>query len=134
MWLCGLGLAGFLTHWLLMRLMLPVPAVPERRHLFNVSEAFIITLNPAQCELQLTAQKHLGLDTIHVFRAINGSEALRLAYSELPLYTKHLLQFSARHDHMQLSSGPMLGCLLSHMAIWRRVRMGTAVIVLEEVS
>jgi GR25 family glycosyltransferase involved in LPS biosynthesis len=65
-----------------------------------------------------------------VWRAVNGSEAM--ASARLPLYTRLTLA-SGRHDHMQLGSPSMLGCLLSHVAIWHAVvDAKRASLVLEE--
>ena len=130
--------AGLFVHWLFMRALLMMPATTsegddERRPRFNLSEAYIIALEPSEKEgLQATARLHLNIERVHMFQAINATEALRMAFDTLPLYTKLLFQFKARHDHMQLSSAPMLGCLLSHMAIWRQIRPDTIVAVLEE--
>ena len=97
--------------------------------------AYVIALDPlAQHVRSLVndAATHLlgGRKPI-VWRAVNGSEALTQA--RLPLYTQLTLA-SGRHDHMQLGSAPMLGCLLSHVAVWRAATEGgaTTVLVLEE--
>ena len=97
---------------------------------FNISEAYIITLDTVRsAELQAQAKRYLH--HAHLFAAINGTRAL-LQLPSLPLYTRFLFAIKARHDHMQLSSAAMLGCLLSHMTIWRLVLPGSIVAVLEE--
>jgi GR25 family glycosyltransferase involved in LPS biosynthesis len=127
------GLLGLLFVGLTHRLLGQLPVAVTSKHLFNISEAYIITLDAVRSvDLQARARQHLGVDTVHLFSALNGTEALRLTFDGLPLYTKLLVELNSRHDHMQISSGPMLGCLLSHMEIWRRVLPNTIVAVLEE--
>ena len=63
------------------------------------------------------ASHFLGIPNVSVFPAINATAALQLN-PLLSLYTQYLLYFHTRHDHMQLSTAPMLGCLLSHMQLW----------------
>ena len=128
------ALSCVMMGWLLMRLPLsPITQQHVPRHRFNISEGYIIALDGAE-QVQERARAYLGIDAVHIFKAINGSEAIRVAFEGLPLYTKLLLEQGARHDHMQLASGAMLGCLLSHVAIWKQVPNGAAVAVLEEVS
>jgi len=97
--------------------------------------AYIIALDPlaphVRTLVQDAATHLLGGREPRVWRAINGSEALTQA--RLPLYTRLTLA-SGRHDHMQLGSAPMLGCLLSHVAIWRATTESgaTTALVLEE--
>ena len=133
-WLVRLIVAGLGGHWLLAWLLMPgALRGSDDRHSFNISEAHIIALDPSLKQgLQASARRYLHVEAVHIFRAINATEALRLAFDRLPLYTKLLFQHKARHDHMQLSSAPMLGCLLSHMAVWRLVQPGAVVAVLEE--
>jgi len=86
----------------------------------NVTTGYIIALDPLLPHihsLQKAARHWLGIDNMQVQQAINASEALRLTHDELPLYTRMTLS-AGRHDHMQLGSGAMIGCLLSHMTIW----------------
>ena len=94
-------------------------------------QGYIIALGDAS-GLQKRAQMYLDIEKVHIFEAVNGTEAVRRAFDGLPLYTKLLLEQGSRHDHMQLASGAMLGCLLSHMAIWEKVTPGAIVAVLEE--
>lgn len=98
---------------------------------FNISDAYIIALDTSANELQTQVKCHLHIPHVHLFAAINGTRAL-LQLPTLPLYTRFLFAIKARHDHMQLSSDAMLGCLLSHMAIWRLVLPGAIVAVFEE--
>ena len=94
-------------------------------------EGHIIALDPEAPHVRAlvddAATHLLGGRRPRVWRAVNGSEAM--AQTHLPLYTRMTL-VSGRHDHMQLGSDAMLGCLLSHVAIWR-VASRTA-LVLEE--
>ena len=126
------GLLGgvIVLSWLLFS-RLPFASPPARRHFFNISEAYIIALDDAAA-LRHKASTYLDVPRVHVFNAINGTEAVRLGFDSLPLYTKLLLEQGTRHDHMQLASGPMLGCLLSHIAVWRQIQPDTIVAVLEE--
>ena len=91
------------------------------------THAFVIALEEAKGAL---VAEHLrtqfDLDTITVVRANNGSNA-----SDIPLYTRHLIE-RGRHDHMQIGNMPMIGCLLSHADVWRRVR-GWAFVFEEDV-
>ena len=98
---------------------------------FNISEVYIITLNAAHT-VTLQEQVTRYLRTPRLLDAINGTRALE-HLSSLPLYTRYLFVLQGRHDHMQLSTPSMLGCLLSHMAVWRRVPRDGIVAVLEEV-
>lgn len=43
-----------------------------------------------------------------------------------------MISYAGRHDHMQLSTPAMLGCLLSHMQIWQSVLPNEIVAVFEE--
>ena len=78
------------------------------------------------------AKEVFGIERGYIFNAINGTEALLQSQRQLPLYTYMLFQTKARHDHMQLASAAMLGCLLSHMSIWALVQPNETVVVLEE--
>ena len=49
----------------------------------------------------------------------------------LPLYTRHLLRHG-RRDHMQIGNPEMLGCLLSHMAVWARAGNETVAVFEED--
>lgn len=39
---------------------------------------------------------------------------------ELPLYTRHLIDHG-RNEHMQIGNRQMVGCLMSHVSIWRMI-------------
>jgi len=87
---------------------------------FNVSTGYIIALDPLLphiSKLQKSAGYWLGIKNIHIQQAVNASDALELSNEKLPLYTRMILS-TGRHDHMQLGSGAMIGCLLSHVSIW----------------
>jgi GR25 family glycosyltransferase involved in LPS biosynthesis len=95
--------------------------------------AFIIALHPPSSWLTAhSAARFLGLPNVTVVQAVNGTQALHLLDEDLALYTRYLLHFHARHDHMQLSTAPMLGCLLSHMRLWASVRENQTIAVFEE--
>ena len=96
----------------------------------NISSGFIIALEPHTVyALQEQVHTLLGVGDTSILQAVNGTQALGLAGDGLPVYMKNLLRWG-RHDHMQLYSGGSLGCLLSHMQVWRQVK-GVA-LVLEE--
>ena len=97
---------------------------------FNITSGFIIALEPELVEdLHQNVMSMLQLDNITIVHAVNGTEALRETEHDLPLYVKNLVRWG-RHDHMQLYSGGSLGCLLSHVKVWKQVT-GVA-LVLEE--
>ena len=111
------------------------PAEFAARH--RLSEGRIIALRPGDATVQQLAseaERWLGIAPTRPWRAINGTEALEGA--NLPLYARLILS-TGRHDHMQVGNAAMLGCLLSHTALWRwwaRRANGTAdaLLVLEE--
>lgn len=87
-------------------------------HALTVQRGFVISLDPhSTAATAIHASRFLGIPNVSVFHAINGTAALELR-PPLSLYTQYLLYFHSRHDHMQLSTAPMLGCLLSHMRLW----------------
>ena len=95
------------------------PAVaPEAKGNESGLRAYIIALGNAS-ELQASIQRSLRLRAV-VWPAVNGSNALRQAQENVTLYARHTL-LHGRHDHMQLGSAGALGCLLSHMEIWRHM-------------
>ena len=126
-------------HYYYGRALLPSSAPHAREEAVLAEEhveAHVIALDPwsphVRALVEDAATHLLGGRRPHVWRAVNGSEAL--AQARLPLYTRMTLA-SGRHDHMQLGSPPMLGCLLSHVAIWRAFaerRSTTTALVLEE--
>ena len=93
------------------------PAEFAARH--RLSEGRVIALRPddaAVQQLASEAERWLGIAPTRPWRAINGTEALERA--DLPLYAR-LIIGTGRHDHMQVGNAAMLGCLLSHTALWR---------------
>ena len=98
----------------------------------SIDQAYIITLHPQQSlSLARAATLHLGLPSVALFPAINATQALRSVHN-LSLYSRYLLHFEQRHDHMQLSNAPMLGCLLSHMTLWESVQPNQTIAIFEE--
>lgn len=98
-------------------------------------EGFIIALDPLAPHVRRLAEStatHLLGKAPRVWRAVNGTDAVAVPHS-LPLYTR-LTLVSGRHDHMQIGSPEMLGCLMSHVAVWRHVdaRRLPHALVLEE--
>jgi len=121
--LSALGKQGNLKH---------VNEKPRNVNVFGVGKAFIIAMNPdTVLDLQQDTIDHLNFDRVEIFRGVNGTHALQNSLSSLPIYTKYQLLFG-RSDHMQLSNENMLGCLLSHVAIWEGILPGETVAVIEE--
>lgn len=109
----------------------------KNRHLFNISRGFVISLNPEDSlDIVEQAKTFIYLPNVTVFRGINGSQALeqtsRAEEGEMvALYTRYVMMMG-RSDHMQLSNPSMLGCLLSHISIWKRIRPQEVIAVFEE--
>ena len=102
----------------------------EHRVELNISAGFIIALDPPTVgALRDHVQTVLGVGDTRILHAINDTQALNAVGSDLPLYVQNLVRWG-RHDHMQLYSGGSIGCLLSHMQVWRQVAGVT--LVLEE--
>ena len=88
---------------------------------FNITSGFIIAIEPNLVEnLHKDVATMLRVDNVTIVHAVNGTEALRKTEHDLPLYVQNLVRWG-RHDHMQLYSGGSLGCLLSHIEVWRQV-------------
>ncbi len=111
-----------------MRFLIRLAAIAATAQTAAVSRVRVIALEPTG-PLLASARRLFGVDDASAFAAINATRALELA--RLPLYTRHLMRWG-RHDHMQLYSGESLGCLLSHMAVWRGVAGNETIAVLEE--
>jgi GR25 family glycosyltransferase involved in LPS biosynthesis len=56
----------------------------------------------------------LRLSSTHVLQADNGTN------HTLPLYTRHLIDHG-RRDHLSIGNPQMVGCLMSHVAVWRQI-------------
>ena len=99
-------------------------------HHFNITKSFVIALDPLLgSKVAHAAALYFGLTHMVVFKAINATEAM--AAAELPLYTQRLIQLG-RNEHMQLGNGAMLGCLMSHLAVWEQMHEGDIFAVFEE--
>lgn len=104
-----------LTQWYL-----PENPAEVAKHAFRISRGVVIALDAEEGGRVVTdAQRWLHIKNMTSMHAINGSLALENANDFLPLYTRYLLRYG-RHDHMQLGNAAMLGCLLSHVEVWRR--------------
>jgi GR25 family glycosyltransferase involved in LPS biosynthesis len=82
------------------------------------------------------AAKHfLQVSDMSIFIAINGSEngLYRRTLPHISLYTRYAMSVG-RNDHMQLSNVGMLGCLLSHVEIWKKVQPGETIAIFEDDS
>ncbi len=107
-----------------------------RMHSFNISRAHVISLSPESDlmmqELVRSIKYFLHIPNTTVFPAINGTQAVQDgAYQYLTFYTRYLM-LSGRHDHMQLSTPGMLGCLLSHVQLWRSIQPNETLAIFEE--
>jgi GR25 family glycosyltransferase involved in LPS biosynthesis len=103
-------------------------AAPHRKTSFDVSAAHVIALNTSDAHvatLEASLRHFLGLETVVLHTADRGVSAA------VPLYTRMLL-LQGRHSHAEIGSLAALGCLLSHMAIWRAVADNETVAVFEE--
>ena len=99
------------------------------KHSFDITRGYAITLYPDTIKpLLVSAKRYLRIPEMNVFHAINGSSA---ATTNISLYT-HYLMMTGRHDHMQLSSPAMLGCMLSHVALWQSIGPNEIWAVFEE--
>ena len=79
------------------------------------SHAFVIALDARRgAEVAAHIKLHLSLQNVQVVVANNGMEAT------LPLYTQFLIKHG-RREHVQIGNRAMVGCLLSHVNIWRMV-------------
>lgn len=112
-----------------------IPRMPPK-HVFNITRAHIISMTPENDpviqELVRGIRFFLHISNTTVFPAINGTQAVKDgAYEYLSFYTKYLM-LTGRHDHMQLSTPGMLGCLLSHMQLWQSVLPNETVAIFEE--
>lgn len=109
-------------------------STPTRDH-FNISKAWIISMYHTShhtTDLAKGLLDFLHIPEVHIFPAINGTHALQTdAIQHVSLYTRYLM-LSGRHDHMQLSSPGMLGCLLSHAHIWKTIQPNETVAIFEE--
>lgn len=130
------AIAAAAAHCVWVMRLMPIAAddEPPARNPFagshNLSRAFVISMRPAASRgVADSVRRHLGIPLVAVVAGVNGSDALR--WTPLPLYTRMLMRHG-RHDHMQLSSAGMLGCLLSHIKIWRRIAPNETVAVFEE--
>jgi GR25 family glycosyltransferase involved in LPS biosynthesis len=109
--------------------------VPRQEPPLRGRTGHIIALVPEAEHVRQLAQAtatHLLGTAPRVWQAVNGTEAA--ANVTLPLYTRMTLA-AGRNDHMQLGSAAMLGCLLSHIAIWRHLLLqeeGEEALILEE--
>jgi len=104
----------------------------ENANVFEVSRAFIIAMNPASATtLQKDTARYMSFGNVEIFPGINGTQALEAALDSLLVFTKYQLLFG-RSDHMQISNENMLGCLASHVEIWKKIKPGEIVAVMEE--
>ena len=112
----------------------PRPPGPPS-HSFNISRAYVISLYTdtlAPHELAASIRHYLHIQDTRVFPAINGTSAIESGgLDQLTLYTRYLM-LAGRHDHMQLSNPSMLGCLLSHVSLWKSIRPNETIAVFEE--
>jgi len=103
------------------------------KHFFAINKSYIISLDVNTTQhIVPSVQKYLRIHNVTIFHAVNHSQAM-IIYDRLPLYTKYVMK-TGRSDHMQISNPSMLGCLLSHISIWKSIQKGETVLILEEDS
>ena len=106
---------------------------PSPRHRYYGRVIAIDPTAPHATALAHAAERWLGVLPTTPVRAVNGTEAMQLP--TVPLYTRMTLR-GGRHDHMQMGHPAMLGCLLSHIALWREFAASSSsdgvLLVLEE--
>lgn len=100
-----------------------VPYTPPKH-----SSVYVISLE-SPAKLLGDIKTFLKMDAMHV-KAVNKTDTFRY---NVPLYTLHTME-NGRHDHMQIGNREMLGCLLSHISVWRQFLNSSAdtVLVFEE--
>ena len=105
------------------------------KHNFSISRAHVISMhtdNTHVIDLSNSIAEFLHVRNISIFSAINGTFALQNGADDLlSPYTKYLM-ITGRHDHMQLSSPGMLGCLLSHVHLWNTIQPNETIAIFEE--
>lgn len=130
---------GILSCWLLLQLIMQYFLIntdskvqKKNPHSFNISRAFVISMNQLKSQSLIDDIKtYMDIYPTTIFQAINGTEALQNNHHELSLYTKYTM-LVGRHDHMQIANPSALGCLLSHIAIWKMVSPGEVIAIFEE--
>ena len=97
----------------------------------HITRAVVIALNIVDViHLQHQISIHVA-PRVNVVQAINGTSAMEMTRDTLPLYTRHLIRYG-RQNHVQIGNWAMLGCLLSHISVWRGIAPGETVAVFEE--
>ena len=96
----------------LVLLLCPRPYGPRLAH--DIGRGFIICMEDCR-ELQIAIGASLEIGNVTAWKADRGENA-----SGLPLYAQHVIDWG-RHDHMQIANRAALGCLRSHMGIWRHI-------------
>ena len=118
----------FIVYFVTMATMLPVSDEPVAYDPPERNSAYVISLTPPG-RLLNEIKTHLKTEAKHV-QAVNKSDTFQY---KVPLYTLHTMEHG-RHDHMQIGNREMLGCLLSHVSVWRQFLNSTdeTVLVFEE--
>ena len=118
----------FIVYFVTMATMLPVSDEPVAYDPPEKNSAYVISLTPP-ARLLGEIKTHLKTDAKHV-QAVNKSDTFQY---KVPLYTLHTMEYG-RHDHMQIGNREMLGCLLSHVSVWKQFLNSTdeTVLVFEE--
>jgi GR25 family glycosyltransferase involved in LPS biosynthesis len=99
----------------------------------NITAGFIIALDTdSVIDLYMNVKRFLNVEDINVLQAINSTNALKKTEHDLPLYVQNLVRWG-RHDHMQLYSGGSLGCLMSHIEVWKQVK-GVSLVLEEDAN
>ena len=105
------------------------PKQQPKKTSFSISAAHVIALNTSAdhaLALRSSIGYFLGLRNVVLHAANRGTAPIAM-----PLYTRMLLM-QGRHSHAELGSRAALGCLLSHMAIWKAMEPNETAAVFEE--
>lgn len=120
----GLFVGVVILFLFLVNMFTPEPGPLPVPHLSPsvIDMAYVVSLKEdsvSELKREITGHLRVGVEVV---TAVNGTGALRYAREhpdEVPLYILHTMRFG-RHHHMQIGNPEMLGCLLSHITVWRR--------------
>ena len=118
----------FIVYFATIETMLPVFDEPMPYEPPEKTSVYVISLSQPG-RLLGEIKTYLKSDAKHV-QAVNRSDTFQY---RVPLYTLHTMEYG-RHDHMQIGNREALGCLLSHVSVWRQFLNSTddSILVFEE--
>jgi hypothetical protein len=100
------------------------------RSAVNISSAHIIALNPNAAHVKRLVnevQTWLNVSQVEVHLAVSKIQK----HVVLPIATRMAI-LQGRHSHSEIGSYAAIGCLLSHVAIWRSMDANMTVAIFEE--